>query len=173
MKSFLPHTALAASIDSDYQAGVVLSGSSRNFSPSKAPLNQTVKDAVFLWTANASFADGDKVTLGSLGIPGAQIIIDECSIRGTGTVNPNVKFTLQKTDADGTNAVALSAQSAQITSPTAKTTFAIPTAGDDLITLAQDDLLKVVIAPGTGSTLTLAATNTFEVVVRYRLKDPA
>jgi hypothetical protein len=173
MKSLLLPTVLAASINSDYHAGVVLSGSSRNFSPSKAPLHQSVKDAVFPWTATASFADGDKVTLGSLGIPGAQIVIDECSIRGTGTGTPAVKFTLQKTDADGNNAVALSAQTSQVTSATAKTSFAIPTAGDDLITLAQDDLLKVVLNYGTGTTLTLAATNTFEVVVRYRLKDPA
>jgi len=169
---FSLQTPLLASIDSDYQAGVVLAGSSRNYSPSRAPLHQQVKDAVFNWTATASFADGDKVTLGSLGIPGATVIIDECSIRGTGSGTPAVKFTLQKTDADGDNAVALSAQTAQVTSATAKTSFAIPTAGDDLITLNHDDLLKIVLNYGVSTTLTLAATNTFEVVVRYRLADP-
>lgn len=163
---------LLASINSDYQAGVVLAGASRNYSPSRAPLHQQVKDAVFTFTGTASFADGEKVTLGSLGIPGATIIPDECFIRGTGTGTTAVKFRLRKAKADGTSPVNLTAETAQVTSATAKTVFAIPTAGGALVTPDVDDLLELVLTFGTGTTLTMAATNTYEVVVRYRLTDP-
>lgn len=163
---------LLASVNSDYQAEVLLAGASRNFSPSRAILHQDVKEATFQITANATIADGEFMNLGSLGIPGATILPDECSIRGTGTTNINAKFTLEKTNADGTNAVALTAQTAQITSPTAKNAFAIPTAGADLIELAHDDFLRIKCNFGTGTTITFAASNTFEVIVRYRLKDP-
>lgn len=162
---------LFASINGDYQAAVVLAATSRNYSPSRAPLTAPARVARFTFTANDAFADGDKVTLGSLGLKNARVIPELCRIRGTGSVNPAVKFTLQKTDSAGANAVALSAQTAQVTSPTATSTLAIPTAGGDTVALAETDLLKLVLNYGTGTTLTLAATNTFVVEVGYSCEE--
>jgi hypothetical protein len=161
------HSILLASINSDYQAEVVLAGSSRNYSPSRAPLAAAVHLARIPFTSTAAFADGDKVTLGSLGLEGVRVIPELSRIRGTGTVTTAVKFTLQKTDSAGANAVALSAQSAQVTDPKAVTTLTPVAAAPDTTELAADDLLKLVLNYGTGSTLTLAATNTFVVEIAY------
>lgn len=155
------------SLNSDFQAASILAAASRNYSPSRAPLAATRRRARFTWTADGSRADGDTVVLGSLALPGCRIIPEECRIRGTGSVNPAVKFTLEKTDSAGANPVALSAQTAEVTSPTATTTFALPSAGGDTVALAETDLLKLVLNYGTGTTLTLAATNTFVVEVVY------
>lgn len=162
-------TPLFASINGDFQTAVVLAAASREYSPSRAPITESVKRARFTFTSTASFADGDKVTLGSLGLTGARIIPEQCVIRGTGSVTTAVKFTLQKTDSAGDNAVALSAQTSQVTSPTATTALAIPSAGGDTVALAPTDLLKLLLNYGTGSTLTLAATNTFVVELAYTI----
>ena len=159
-----------ASINSDYQAEVALAATSRNYSPSKAPIHAAVRLARFEWIGTGSFADGDKVTLGSLGLPGCRVIPELCRIRGTGSGTTAVKFTLQKTDSAGANAVALSAQSSQVTSAVVTTTFAIPSAGGDTVALAETDLLKIVLNYGTGSTLTMADTNTYVVEVAYSVE---
>ena len=159
--------------NSTYQAAVVLSTTSRNYSPSLAPIQATQRVARFSWTADADHADGDEITLGSLGLTGCRVIPELCRIRGTGSGTSAVKFTLQKTDSAGANAVALSAQTAQVTSATATTTLAIPSAGGDTVELASSDLLKLVLNYGTGATLTLAATNTYVVEVAYTVEDPS
>ncbi|CAB4163521.1 hypothetical protein UFOVP813_28 [uncultured Caudovirales phage] len=164
------HSPLLASIDSDFQAAVVLAASSRNYSPSRAPIASPVHIARFPWTSGAGHSNGDLVTLGSLGLAGARVIPALSRIVGTGTVTAAVKMTLQKTNAAGASAVALSAQTAQITDPLTVTTLAPVAAAPDSTVLAADDLLKVVLNFGTGSTLTLAATNTFVAEIAYTVE---
>ncbi len=161
------------SINSDYQASLNLAATTVNYSPSRAPLHAVLRTARFTFTADADRADGDTVKLGSLALPGARVIPELCRIRGTGSGTTAVKFTLQKTDSAGANAVALSAQTSQVTSAVATTTLAIPTAGGAPVELAETDLLKLVLNYGTGSTLTLAATNTYTVEIGYTVDDPA
>lgn len=159
-----------ASINSDFQAAVVLAAASRNYSPSRAPVASKLYIARFTWTSTASHADGDLVTLGSLGLAGARVIPSLSRIKGTGSVTTAVKMTLQKTTAAGASAVALSAITAQLTDPLTVTTLAPVAASPDSVALAADDLLKVVLNYGTGSTLTLAATNTYVAEIAYTVE---
>ena len=156
-----------AELNSDFQAALVQAATSRNYSPSRAPLHKARRNARFTFTADGSRADGDKIVLGSLALPGCKIIPEETRIRGTGTGTTAVKWTLQKTDKDGNNAVALSAQTSQVTDPKAITTLSAPSSAPAPVALAETDVIKLVMNYGTGTTLTLAATNTFEVEIGY------
>lgn len=157
-------------VNSDFQAAVVLAAASRNYSPSRAPIAAKLHIARFTWTSGVGHADGDLVTLGSLGLAGARVHPSLSRIKGTGTVTTAVKMTLQKTTAAGASAVALSAITAQLTDPLTVTTLAPVAAAPDTTALAADDLLKIVLNYGTGSTLTLAATNTYVAEIVYSIE---
>ncbi len=159
-----------ATTKSSYQLAVDLAATTRNYSPSRAPLHQARRQARFNFVPTASHADGDVVPLGSLGLPGCRVIPEECRIRGTGGTTMAVKFTLGKTDKDGNNYVALSAQTAQVTDPVVTTGLTIPSAGGAPPELAETDILVLKLNYGTGTTLTLAAASTQQIEVGYTVE---
>ncbi|CAB4186643.1 hypothetical protein UFOVP1329_16 [uncultured Caudovirales phage] len=159
-----------ANTKSSYQLEVDLAGASRNYSPSRAPLHQTVRQARFNLVPTGTHAEANVIPLGSLGLVGCRVLPEISKIRGTGNTTMAVKFTLGKTDADGTNFVALSAQTAQVTDPVVTTGFTIPSAGGAPPELAETDILAIKVNYGTGTTLTLAAASTQQIEIGYTLE---
>ena len=159
-----------ANTKSIYQLAVDLAATTRNYSPSRAPLHQTRRQALFSLVPTGTHSEADIIPLGSLGMPGCRVVPEECRIRGTGETTMAVKFTLGKTDSAGDNFVALSAQTAQVTDPVVTTGFAIPTAGGAPPELAETDILVLKVNYGTGTTLTLDAASTQQIEVGYTVE---
>lgn len=159
-----------ANTKSSYQLAVDLAATTRNYSPSIAPIHQSRRQARFNVVPTGTHSEADIIPLGSLGLSGCRVIPEECRIRGTGATTMAVKFTLGKTDSAGENFVALSAVTAQVTDPVVTTAFTIPTAGGAPPELAVGDILALKVTYGTGTTLTLAAASTQQVEVGYTVE---
>lgn len=159
-----------ANTKSSYQLAVDLAAASRNYSPSRSPIHQTRRQALFSVVPTGTHTEADIIPLGSLNLSNCRVIPEECRIRGTGSTTMAVKFTLGKTDSAGANFVALSAQTAQVTDPVVTTGFAIPAAGGAPPTLAEGDILALKVNYGTGTTLTLAAASTQQIEVGYSVE---
>jgi|GEM_PF-6078533 len=158
-----------ANSTSTYQAGVVAASGSA-FSPNKAPLARKRKLAAFTINCPGSNADGDYFDLGSLQLPGCYPNPESIKIRFGGSGSIDAKFTFKKVDSTGANAVALTAQSAEITAITSALAFTAPgvtAAGTQSVLLAPTDMLRLYVNYGTGTTLTLANTVILYVEVPY------
>jgi len=155
-----------ANSTSTYQAGI-LAAVGASFSPSKAPLTRKRRTAVFQINIVGSHATGDYYDLGQLNTAGVRIHPESCKLRFGGSGSVDFKAQLKKVDAvTGANAVALTAVSAEINATSAAISLAAPD-GSNTVLLAVDDMLRLYVTYGTGTTITIPSTLIVYVEVAY------
>ncbi len=165
------------SYNSTYQAAVVAaSAGTGSFSANKAPLARKPRTAFFqvALPSGTVVNDGDVFNLGSLGIPGCYVKPEGCRIRFAGTGSVDAKFTFQKVDVTGTTVTKCTEKTGEITSITAVVTGGAPTststvspisAPTQLVPLAYNDMLQLLVNYGTSTALSSSSTTTSSTTV--------
>jgi hypothetical protein len=151
---------------SSFQTALDLAATTRNYSPSRAPLQATRRRARFSCTGLGG-TDEHYFELGSLALPGCRIVPEECKLRYTGTGTIDAKFTLKKVNAAGDTVVDISAATATIAALTAVTALAKPTGTLDTVELAETDSLRLYVTDGAGADAVVPTTAVVIVEVVY------
>ena len=127
--------------------------------PSFRPVQQDLKVAVFSYTFAGTEVTTDIIELGSLGMEGAIVIPELSRIRDTGGAQ-DIDVSMKLTAMVGTTATDLSGV---VAFDNAGIIFT-EVAGAALVTLGQDDVLRLTISDGAIGAVTVGETISVEVV---------